>query len=229
MKSLRSCLFNFIVILLSIFVAAPVSAGTIWTEWISATNVNRVGNPGSAVGTLNGVAVTYTGEIIDFAPAGTVKNYWAPDSSFIGGTVTTSPSTVGGLIALQGLYTGINRITFNSPIVNPVLAFWSLGSLSNQAQFVNFSQTPTYEAGGPNSQYGGSPITVLGNTVSGSEGNGVVQFTGTFTELTWAYTPEFWYAFHVGTAGGSTSVPEPTTMLLLGLGLIGLAGVRRKV
>jgi hypothetical protein len=182
------------------------------------------------VGTLNGVAVTYTGEIIDFAPAGTVKNYWAPDSSFIGGTVTTSPSTVGGLIALQGLYTGINTITFNSPIVDPVIAIWSLGSLGlnpKQASFL-FSQTPTVEAGGPNSQYGGSPITVLGNTVSGYEGNGVVQFTGTFTTLDWTNTPEFWYAFHVGTAGGTTSVPEPTTMLLLGLALIGLAGARRK-
>ena len=225
MKSLRSLLFSFIVILLSILVAAPVSAGTIWTDWTSATN----GNPGSAVGTLNGVAVTYTGEIITYATGGTAAGFWAPDSSFIGGTVTTSPSIVGDLIGLQGSYTGINKITFNSPIVNPVLAIWSLGSPSNQASFVNFSQTPTFEAGGPNSQYGGGPITVLGNTVSGLEGNGVVQFTGMFTTLTWTNTSEFWYAFTVGTAEGSTSVPEPTTMLLFGLGLIGVLGIRRKI
>lgn len=33
---------------------------------------------------------------------------------------------------------------------------------------------------------------------------------------------------HWGEAGGSTSVPEPSTILLLGLGLVGLAGIGRK-
>ena len=86
------------------------------------------------------------------------------------------------------------------------------------------------EAGGINAQYGGSAISVLGNTVSGNGGNGVVQFTGTFSSITWTNTPEYWYGFTVGMNGGEPVIPEPTSLLLLGtgLGVIGLAAWRRK-
>jgi hypothetical protein len=204
--------------------AAPASAVTTWTDWTSAT----AGAPGSASGSLGGVAVSYSGEL-DSAVINGTSPIWAPNSSFTGGTVTASPSTVGDAIFLNGSFTGTNTITFASPVVNPVFAIWSLGQPGLEASF-NFNATPTFEAGGPNSQFGGLPITVSGNSVNGREGNGVVQFTGTFSSLSWTNTFENFYGFTVGLNGpsGTTPVPEPSTIALVGIGLAGIGLARRR-
>src|SRR5213592_4541084 len=112
------------------FAAVPAYAITVWTDWTSAS----VGAPGSATGTLNGAAVTNG-----------MSNIWAPNTSFIGGTVTTSPSTVADDIRLNGSFAGTDTITFDSPIVNPVFAIWSLGAPGLGASFT-FNLTPTFEA-----------------------------------------------------------------------------------
>ena len=204
--------------------AAPVHAATEWTNWTSATN----GAPGSAAGTVGAVGVTYAGELDSSVINGT-SSIWAPDTSFIGGTVTASPSTVGDDLRLNGDFTGVNTITFGSPVENPLIAIWSLGQPGLAASF-NFTATPTLEAGGPNANFGGSSITVVGNAVNGNEGNGVVQFTGTFTSISWTNTPENFYAFTVGLNGplGPPPVPEPASLTLLGSGFAGLMWYVRK-
>ncbi len=201
----------------------PAAAVTTWTDWTAAT----AGEPGSAAGTLNGVAVTYTGEVLgNTVTNGSFAASLAPITSFVGGTVTASPATVGDIITLNGS-TLTNTITFASPVTDPVIAIWSLGSPGIAASFT-FNATPTFEVGGPNVQYGGSAITVSGNTVSGHEGNGVVQFTGTFSSISFTSTAENFYGFNVGLNGPVAAVPEPGTWALMGIGFAALGALGRK-
>lgn len=205
--------------------AAPVSAQTVWTDWTSFTP----GSTGTAAGTLNGSAVTYDGQLlggVTFTNGGFAAS-WAPASSFVGGTVSVGPASVGDILALNGAVTGPNTLTFATPVTNPVLAIWSLGQPGLQASFT-FDATPTFQVGGPNITYGGNPITVAGNVVSGFEGNGVVQFLGTFSSLSWTNTFENYYGFSVGVAGTTAVIPEPETYALLALGLAALGLVVRR-
>jgi hypothetical protein len=208
----------------------PAHAATIWTDWTSATNGS---SSGSAFGTVGGVGVSYSGQLNGFVINGT-STVWLPSSSFIGGTVTTSPSVMGDELRLIGSPNTspiTDTITFSSPVDNPLIAIWSLGSPLIGATFT-FDATPTLEAGGPNSAYGGSSITVAGNVVSGHEGNGVIQFDGTFSSITFTSTPENFYSFTVGINGppGPSTVPEPASAVLaaVGVGLLGVASRGRK-
>jgi hypothetical protein len=193
------------------------TAATIWTDWTTRT----LGDPaGAASGIMDSITVNYSGDVYNAVINGTTT-IWNPSTTFIGGAVDTSPDSVGDVIGLNGSST-VDMITFSSPVSNPVIAIWSLGSPTIPATFT-FDATPTLQAGGPNSSYGGSSLVVNGNTVSGNEGNGVILFSGTYSSISWTSTNENWIGFTVGTA-----VPVPAALWLFSSGLMGLVGLARK-
>lgn len=208
--------------------AAPAQCATVaWTDWTQVT----AGNPGSGTGTIAlspTITVSYSGQT-----NGILTDYpsWSPASTFSGGTVSNPPPASDNSVQLTGGVSTTNTITFSSPVTDPVMAIWSLGAGGASASFVFTASEPfTLEAGGPSAEYGGSSITVSGNTVSGAEGNGVIQFNGTFSSLRWT-NPLFenYYAFTVGVAGAATTpVPEPSEIALLVMGLGSFVLYRRR-
>jgi len=211
---------------ISALAAMPASANTItWTDWTQATVSDTAG---SASGTMGSVNVSYTGQVFSQTVTDGSFTSFAPATTFQGGVVDNAPNT-GDIIALTGGVPGVapqvNTITFDSVVTNPIIAIWSLGQGGINAEF-DFNATPTLQGGGATSQYGGQSITVLGDNVYGVEGNGIVEFVGDFTSISWTNPVyENWYGFTVGQAG---AVPEPASLALLGAGLAGLGAIRRR-
>jgi hypothetical protein len=214
--------------------ATPASAAEIyWTQWNSETLSSAPSTAGSALGTISslGINVNYSGEVI----VGWENTSWLPTTTFSGGTISNPPTITShqppppfGYIGLEGgaNFTGLDTISFSAPVVDPVMAIWSLGNPTTEASFVFPTTEPvTIESGGPSQEWGGQSITQSGNTISGQESDGTIQFNGTFTQISWTCPQEeYYYVFTVG-----APVPEPTAlaMMLVGFGLVGLRLAKR--
>jgi hypothetical protein len=138
--------------------------------------------------------------------------------------VNSAPPDNSG-IQLFGSFGATDTVSFSAPVTDPVLAIVSLEQAGITASF-NFTPNEPFVllGGGPSTTWGGQALTSVGDVVYGTEGNGLVMFTGTYSSITWTNpTRENYYAVTVGSA-----VPEPSTwaMMLLGFAGLGFAGYR---
>ena len=225
------CLVSLIVLAILAGSSVPASADTIyWTDWTSQTFTNG-STPGSAEGSItfpgSTVGVHYSGDVLN-----TSHGDWQPTTTFQGGIVGNAPPGNNN-IALTGGYAFTNTLTFDTPVVNPVMAVLSLGGGGGTTASYHFTSPFTILNYGPNVTYSenGPFYADASNTILyGLGGNGIIQFQGTYSSLSWtAPDYEYWHMFTVGAPSTDrSSVPEPSVLLLIGPGLLGLAGVRRR-
>lgn len=214
--------------------AAPVAGAQAiyWTSFTGAT----AGTPGSAVGTITtpsgAVGLSYTGEVQSGSQTNNSgQNFFQPVTTFNGGTGNAPPRS--DFIQLYGGNTLTNTITFSTPVNNVFFAVLSLGQSGNPVQYV-FNTPFSIVSQGPSNAYGGCStcLSNTGNVLTGTEGDGTLLFSGTISSISFTISGnEVYHGFTVGVGGiaNQSTVPEPSSVALLGTGLVGLVPVARKL
>ena len=215
-------------VLMLVFSTTAQSVPINWTDWGSSTTA-----PDVVIGSIGGIAVTYTGDF-NFVQTGTGINYWTENGTpapYTDSSVIDNAPTASEMIALTSI--ARHTITFSEAILNPVMAIVSMGqpnlpvSYDFDTDFTLLSNGVGYWSYANGGLPGSYTIDAAQDILTGNELHGAIQFNGLINQINWTSSPhENWHGITVGSL--STSVPEPSILVLIGIGLAGLGFIRRK-
>lgn len=215
--------FAAVLAVISVAAATPTTASAqTWTSWNS-------NGPNIFNGTLLGTSVTYMGNYAGGnLTGGGGTDYFSPSGAYTQGGLT-APNTGGNVGFIQFIAPSTGTLSFSSPMTNLYMALISVGQ-PNYGVSYTFDQAFTVLSNNnTNCAYWGcGSYTQVGNTLTGYEFSGTIQFAGTVSSLSISTDPnENWHGITVG-ADAVSVTPEPASLVLMGTGLAGIAGLARR-
>lgn len=222
-----------------------------WTDWTGTSAANGATVNGTITTPTSVVSVTYNNPRgIAFAQLGGGVDFWGNGwygprndavSPYTSAQVDNAPTGT-DLIGLQ--FAGNQTLLFSQTIANPVFSFISLNGngyafLDQDFDIVSLGGVDGNSCGFWGCGNATKNVVDLGNghkeyqLIGTGEPHGTIRFTGAFDAVAWrSMSNEYWNGFTVGVQGTAqevfNNVPEPGTLLLAGIGLIGLTAGRRR-
>jgi len=222
-----------------------------WTDWTTSSSANGFTGMGTITTPTSTVDVTYNNpQGVAFFQSSGGTDFWQNNRA--GRNPATSPYTSSAVdniptgTDIVGLrFAGNQTLTFSETIANPVFSYVSLNgngySFDQDFEILSFgnpvdgndcgfwgcgtSFKNVVDLGGGLFEY-----QLLGT----GEPHGTLRFTGAFDTVSWrSLSSENWNGFTVGVQGTAeevfnNQVPEPAVLVLMGLGLAGMAATRKR-